>query len=116
MTNQFKIESIAVWMDGGSITINFIDLNGKQSEIEFVQHFTFNIIDKEEKLPCRIYLNNKLIQVRSSEEQKLITDLIKADTSKISKLDKQCLNEAIAYTKSDTYVSDSKKEVIIIKR
>lgn len=106
---KLTINSIATWMDGGTITLSATDENFNKFEIEFTQKM---ILEKsrEKFHPGSLILNGKEIDVRSNLENKIITHLRKASySSKIDTFDKQLITESVSFVLSSEYIKIAEK-------
>lgn len=68
------IEDAAYAMDGGSIFLSLRDEAGLSHTLILVQHRIPMIAD-DPRVPGRLYLNNRIIKVRSDEERELLAEL-----------------------------------------
>ncbi len=108
LKSKIKINELGAWMDGGSVTLYCIDKLNQEFQIHFQQNIIWEIT-KESEIPGRIYLNRKLIEQRSNEENMMLLGIEKANCSKLNKLEKKIIEEKILYVKSEKYLADQKK-------
>lgn len=102
------ITELFAWMDGGSLTIKCQNSLNEEFEIEFVQNVIWDW-NEVNKIPGRIYFNNRIVQQRSDLEQKIIQLLVKAEFEDKGPYDSQLLKEKIDYTNSENYITDQSK-------
>lgn len=74
-TESYYIEESAMAMDGGSIFIKGVTSTNKEFEI-FLPQNKIHLNFTEEFLPGRLYLNQKLVEFRSSLEYEIISNLL----------------------------------------
>ena len=110
------IKEIAIWMDGGSVTVKCQNEIGHTFDIEFVQNVIWdyptisNVTDQLSlKIPGRLYLNDQLIDIRSNLEERIIQSIETADKVILDETELQILDEKVKYIKSDSYLRDQEK-------
>ncbi len=91
-------------MDGGSITLNYTDQSDQIQTIEIVQNVSVEFYKELSKIPGRIYVNNELIDMRSSEEIYVVEQLKNNINCQHNKLDKAILIEKIEWIESNEYL------------
>jgi len=101
---EWKFRELSAWMDGGSMTLNFIDQNDQIQIIEVVQNMSVYYIKEISKIPGRIYVNNVLIGKRSTAESKILEQLKTSVKYQQDQLDKQILEEKIDWIESNEYL------------
>jgi hypothetical protein len=79
---HFTIEDAAYALDGGSIFLSFRDNDGIQHALILAQH-NIPMHESDTRIPGRLYLDNQIIQVRSDEEIRLISEIKSASISPI---------------------------------
>jgi hypothetical protein len=109
---NWKFKELQTWMDGGSVTPNYTCQNGTLNSIELVQNVLLEYYPNLAKIPGRIYVNNKLVEKRSIEEETVIQRLKLDIKSQETLLDKRILREKIRWIVSDYYLEIS---AIILK-
>lgn len=77
---QFIIEEGAYALDGGSIFLSIKDNDGVQHKLILVQH-CIPMDESDPRIPGRLYLDDQIVQIRSDEEIRLISELKKASIS-----------------------------------
>lgn len=96
------------WMDGGSTDFIIRNSDGEVLTIQFTQYVNFE--NNLDQLPGRIYLNSKLIEAKSKEEEKIICEFESPIFShefprgEISN-GKAIINDFLNYFKSEKYPS-----------
>lgn len=109
----FKIDEVAAWMDGGSVTAYCTNNDGVKFNVHF-QHYS-TIFNPGEHLPGRLSLAGQLVPVRSALEAKLLDQLAKApidifhDREDWQKLQKEVINHLIGKVRSEEYVDFDRK-------
>ena len=69
-------------LDGGSIFLSFRDNDGLQHGLILVQH-RIPMDPSDPRIPGRLYLDDQIIQVRSEEEVRLISEIKTASISPV---------------------------------
>ena len=91
-------------MDGGSMSIEFIDELQISHSILLMQHVYVGYTPEINKIPGRIYLDEKVIPKRSVEEEKILS-VLKTLLEKIPCKDEmQMLKGYIQFIQSDAYM------------
>jgi len=109
--NEIRIKDIYAWMDGGTVSVIFID-KGVEHLIEFTQWVILELINNK-PFPGSLYLDYLEVPVRSELERRILNSLKKSILNKkylpqnLDFLD--CLKEAILYTESDQYIDIAKQ-------
>ncbi len=103
--SKIIIKDFQIWMDGGSVTLICANSMNQEFQIEFVQNVAWEILESYNRLPGRIYLNDKLVEQRSELENLIINNLENID-SLSEQLERKILAEKIEYVKSEQYLSD----------
>lgn len=107
-TSKIIIREVQSYMDGGSAIFICKNDSNQEFQIEFVQNVFWEILESHNRLPGRIYLDDKLVDQRSELEGFIIKSL--ENSSFIStKIEKTILKEKIKYVKSEQYLIDVKK-------
>lgn len=111
---NISISNFAAWMDGGTLTFNCISKNGNNFEVTLSQYVILDIpkkLNNSIKLPGRIYINDNLVEIRSTLEKNLITALKEVVLSNggLLKMEKECLIKHISYLESEHYVENASK-------
>lgn len=96
---------LKIWMDGGSITLNYVDKSNGVNLIELVQNVSITYCEEVSRIPGRIYINDELVEIRSKLEneilKKISNDLINQETDS----DQKILLEKIEWIKSNEYIN-----------
>ena len=104
---QAKIIDLYGWMDGGSVTVKLETTDNTLFKIEFKQKADLRVTEINPN-PGRMLLNNKVVDIRSGLETKIITILKNAiysnDPSHDTKDFRECLTEAIDFVETKDYV------------
>jgi hypothetical protein len=111
---NLSITNFATWMDGGTLTFNCISKNGNNFEVTLSQFVNLDIPEKTNEsliLPGRIYINDNLVEIRSTLEKDLIVALKANMLNKggLLKMEKKCLVNHITYLESEDYVKNALK-------
>lgn len=101
---EWKIRELYAWIDGGSITMNCSDKNGLNNTIEIVQNVSVEYHEEISKIPGRVYINNYLIDKRSSQENTILELLSKDLENQNTELNKEIVKEKIEWIKSNQYL------------
>jgi len=101
---DWKFKELKVWMDGGSITLNYVDQNNRIQTIEVIQNISKSYSKELSKIPGRIYINNMLLEKRSKKEPEVIEQLKTSIESQHDELHKQIVKEKIDWIESNEYV------------
>ncbi|WP_106795111.1 hypothetical protein [Aquimarina sp. Aq78] len=113
LKSPIKILDLSTWMDGGSILLHCGNKLNQEFKIEFQQNMIIDM-EKYDRLPGRIYLNNELVKDQSELENSVIKGLEKAEfdivysEKKFKRMDKKLLNEKLEYVKSNKYIFNNK--------
>lgn len=106
---QAEILDIYAWMDGGTVTVKLATVDNAPLKIEFVQKANLRVTDLNPN-PGRVLLNNKIIDIRSALEAKIIYVLKNALYSENPAHDnkdfRECLDEAIRFVESNDYIRE----------
>jgi len=93
-------------MDGGSLTLIFDDSNGQEKQLRFIQHIDLRYYSGlKEKLPGRIYLDEDLIEKRSSQEAGIVKFLETNVAKQLNLNQKEILQKHVEFVKSEEYVN-----------
>ncbi|MDW3649476.1 MAG: hypothetical protein R8P61_20570 [Bacteroidia bacterium] len=101
---KLKFREIHIWMDGGSITLNFRDEKDKELMIELQQSATEEYLEEISKIPGRIYFDEKVIEKRSSEEEQILEYLKERIINKLEVLERRILEDQIRWIESPKYL------------
>ncbi|EAS19958.1 hypothetical protein BBFL7_02358 [Flavobacteria bacterium BBFL7] len=101
--SKIEIKEILAWMDGGSITLKCKNELDQEFEIEFVQNVSWEVY-KDQNVPGRIYLNQKIVTQRSHLETQMINQLRSAEIKSKNLLDRKMLDEKLDYVSTDNYL------------
>jgi hypothetical protein len=80
---NMTIEDAAYAMDGGSIYLSVRDSHGVSHALILVQH-RIPMDPNDPRIPGRLYLDNRIIKVRSEEESNLLSRIQSASISPIN--------------------------------
>lgn len=108
--SQITIQEMAVWMDGGTVTVNCSNEKGESFEVEFVQYMNPSYPDKK-AIPGRIYLNHDLVTVRSELETEILEAFDRADFKQVNHSNRSILSECLAFVRSDFYLDFANKVI-----
>jgi hypothetical protein len=104
---QAKIIDLYSWMDGGTVTVKLETIDNTPLEIEFKQKADLRVTERNPN-PGRLILNNKVVDIRSELEAKIITILKNAiysdDPSHDTKDFRESLIEAMDFIQTNDYV------------
>lgn len=103
--SQIVIEDVAVWMDGGTVILKCLNNEGQKFSVEFSQSVLFEIYEFHNRLPGRLYLNEKIVEQRSELEEEIIKAIERA-RFKENELDNKIVFEKIKYIKSQEYLDN----------
>lgn len=107
LAGQAIIIDVYGWMDGGTVTVKLATIDDTPIEIEFRQKADLRVTERNPH-PGRLLLNNKVVDIRSDLEAKIITILKNAVYSEDPSHDtndfRECLIEAIDFVETDEYV------------
>lgn len=92
-------------MDRGSLTLIFDDSYGHEKQLQFIQHVNLRYSGLKDKLPGRIYLDNHLIEKRTTQEVAIVKFLENTITKELNQDQKDMLQNHIEFVKSEEYVS-----------
>ncbi len=112
--SQIVIEDIAIWMDGGTVILKCFNNERQNFSIEFTQSVLFEIYEFYNRLPGRLYLNEKIAEQRSELEEKIIKAIERVSFKK-KELDNKIIFEKIKYIESQEYL-DNVLKVTLKKR
>jgi len=101
---EWKFKELSYWMDGGSITFYYTDLNGQNNTIEVIQHVSTRYYKELSKIPGRIYVNNTLVDKWSNKEQEVIDQLTADIENQTTERTKKLINRKIEWIKSNQYI------------
>jgi len=97
------IDSLLVWMDGGTVTLFATDDKLNKFKIEFTQK-VFLKKRKGNFRPGSLILNEKEVEVRSRLEKEIIKAIEEANLStRIDELDKSIIEDCIKFILSEDY-------------
>ncbi len=101
--NNYDFKELATWMDGGSITLYFINKNNEELSIHIQQHIIHEYYQEISNIPGRIYLNDSIINKRSSTEKLILQFLKENIINKLDGLERKILIEKIQWITSNEY-------------
>lgn len=78
------IEDGTLFLDGGSILLSLRDSEGVQRNLLLAQH-RIPMAETDPRLPGRLYLDGRMIAVRSDEEAQLLAKLKRASISSVDR-------------------------------
>ncbi|WP_103070887.1 hypothetical protein [Aquimarina sediminis] len=122
--NEYDFEELGALMDGGSITLYFKNNENKELIIDLQQFVITEYYEEISKIPGRVYLNNEIVEKRSSTETEIINFLRCNILHKLYGLEKEILIEKIRWIESKDYIdfspiknklSESRKKELEIK-
>jgi hypothetical protein len=114
---EIIIETVGVWMDGGTVTLKIKKDNSIFHEIDFVQKVILDNGKREIEnslIPGSLLLNRKEVGIRSLLEKEILSEIkIAKFGTKISESEKDSLNriilEAIKFVESEDYLIVAQK-------
>jgi hypothetical protein len=109
---KIVIENFGIWMDGGSIILQCRNEAREEFELYFMQGATFNYYQGM-RVPGRVYLNDKLVEQRSSLEEEIVAGLSNATFESPDLQISQVLEERLQYITSEQYLKDTEKLVML---
>lgn len=106
-SSELIILDTASWMDGGSFILKCKDKFEKRYDVEFHQNVNLFSLGK---LAGRVYLDDILVEERSSDEE-ILLDLLDNSTfeTKVTEDEKHILRVKIEYVRSDLFISTNQK-------
>lgn len=103
--SKYEFKKLATWMDGGSMTLYFTNETNEELTIDFQQFIITEYYEEISKMPGRIYLNNEIIDKRSSTERLILEFLNENILNKLTELEKEILRKQINWIESKDYVT-----------
>ena len=107
---EIILKELGAWMDGGTITLELVDINHQAFEITICQTMTLGINSLNGTwIPGTFRLNDVEIPIRSDSEKKILNALkaLKFSDnipSKSRPLERELINSRIAFVESQEYL------------
>lgn len=102
---EYVFKELATWMDGGSITLYFESEMNEKLTIDLQQFVLKEYHEEISKIPGRVYLNDKIIDKRSSAEKSILEFLKSNILKKLIGLEKEILMKQIQWVESKEYMN-----------
>ncbi|MDF1699207.1 MAG: hypothetical protein P1U56_25355 [Saprospiraceae bacterium] len=103
--DSWKLKQFGVFMDGGSLLLEFEDSLGTTHSLNFVQAVILEYYEEiNNYIPGRIYLNKRLIEKRSNEEAFILDAIKKYLLDSFNSDEKELILEKIAFVESNRYL------------
>lgn len=100
-------------MDGGTISIHCVNKLQEKLIIRLMQHQSPKYYEEISKIPGRIYINEKLVKIRSKEENEVLTLLEQIMSNSKVGVGVEMLNKKLKFIKSTNYVTFKPKRMIL---